>query len=252
MKKLLELLPIDFRKTWPDSATGRDRTEAARDRSWYLKSLLATTQTHSTCIEICSELQFTFLMVLTLNNYSCLAQWRRLTTLVFTCKNLVIEDPHLFSRAIGILTQQLDYVAENDDDSHSISALFELDDERTGRAWFQGLLGDFVSSMNDLYESMASSDTSERLEAVVDATQELQQTLEEKLDWRRTEGPALKRSNEQQRQQSPASKTGVTYLRRGTLQLEDGETVEMDMGTSADYDRENEEGEYAPVIVDLS
>jgi len=40
-----------------------------------------------------------------------------------------------------------------------------------------------------------------------------------------------------------------SFVKQGMLQLEDGERVEMDVG---EFEEENESGEYAPIIVELT
>lgn len=333
-EKNLNLLPISFKQTWPPHATGRQRTTCARDRSWYLSDLINThTSTKSAATEIPAELQFCFTMVLTLNNYSCLAQWRRLITLILTSPALVPlqNTGELFLSTLKTLQDQLEYVSRSDssdgDNANSnnkininagsnsdMAALFELDDERTGRAWLQGLIQGFAAGLNDIISDLDDgiacssflTDTHDgtpaagaqvdpgrgtdaddrgllelqrsRVRNVADALGELVCTLRDALDWTLADGLAVNRpgcdrrgtgnirsgdhkddddGTRQQQQQyaTAAMKTTTTssssYLRIGKLQLEDGETVDMDLGSSDQYDAEHEEGEYAPVIVDL-
>lgn len=80
----LHFLPIDLKRTWREGAVGRERTEAAQDRTWALKDLLR--ENCQDPMEIIGELQLVFIMVLTINNNSCLEQWRRILSLVLTCK----------------------------------------------------------------------------------------------------------------------------------------------------------------------
>lgn len=76
--KELRFLPIDLKQTWREGATGRERTEAAQDRSWALNRVIEAHCTGGNSSEIIGELQFCFLMVLTINNFSCLEQWKRI------------------------------------------------------------------------------------------------------------------------------------------------------------------------------
>lgn len=332
----LNLLPISFKQTWPPHATGRQRTTCARDRSWYLCDLINThTSTKSAATEIPAELQFCFTMVLTLNNYSCLAQWRRLITLVLTSPALVpLQDAgELFLSTLKTLQDQLEYVSRSDssdgdnDNSNNnininagsnsdVAALFELDDERTGKAWLQGLIQGFAAGLNDVVSDLDNGIVCSpsfgdpldgtpaagaqvgsgrgtnpgngllelqrsRVGNVADALEELVCTLRDALDWTLVDGLVINRpgcdrrgtgnassddhkdgddgTRQQQQQQQHATTamktttttTSSSYLRIGKLQLEDGETVDMDFGSSDQYDAEHEEGEYAPVFVDL-
>lgn len=211
----LNLLQIDLRKTWPQGATGRERTVAAQDRSWYI------THASPNLAEVLAELQFTFLMVLTLNNYSCLAQWRRLLSLLLTCQSLVEKEAAFFVNALEVLRLQLAYIAD-DVQSGATGGLFELD-EQGGKPWLMGLIRGFRAGIEQLTR-IACQD-------VLDELDELEQYLADTFNW-----------------QFGANEESV---RHGMLELEDGEQVEMDVSNSADYDREHEEGEYAPVVVDL-
>jgi A1 cistron-splicing factor AAR2 len=62
-EKELHFLPVDLKRTWRPDATGRERTDAAQDRSWALSSLMSAAGNHHGD-EIIGELQFCFLMVL--------------------------------------------------------------------------------------------------------------------------------------------------------------------------------------------
>ena len=117
-EKELRFLPIDLKRTWRPDATGRERTDAAQDRSWALTSLLSESKDASGDA-ILGELQFCFLVLLTLNNWSCLEQWKRLLTLIFTCKSAVPTHPDLFIRAIATLRLQV----EDNKPNQAISAL---------------------------------------------------------------------------------------------------------------------------------
>jgi A1 cistron-splicing factor AAR2 len=62
-EKELHFLPVDLKRTWRPDATGRERTDAAQDRSWALSSLMSAAGNHHGD-EIIGELQFCFLVVL--------------------------------------------------------------------------------------------------------------------------------------------------------------------------------------------
>lgn len=215
MEGELTFLPVDLKMTWRDGAIGRERTEAARDRSWALGDLIAryadsgserTGETH-----ILGELQFTFLMVLTLMNYSCLQQWKRLLGLLLTCRT-AIKDRELFLRdVLQLLLLQL----KRCDDLEG--GFFEVDADEGGE-FLRKLLIKFSASVSEIVGEAESAVKGElaRLE-----------------NWVRCEyGWELQHES---------------FVRRGMLQLEDGEQVEMEMSD----DEEEETGEYAPVVVDL-
>ncbi|GAB7362017.1 hypothetical protein MBLNU230_g2052t1 [Neophaeotheca triangularis] len=217
-EKTLTFLPIDLKQTWAIGATGRERTEAAQDRSWALQSLLqthapATTAKTETAVldEILGELQFTFLAVLTLNNWSCLEQWKRLLTLLLTCKNAVASNADFFVEILSSLKLQLSHCADAE------AGLFDLTDEN--ESLLKSLLVRFRKGLVDL-EGEGVADVREELEA-------LEKWLTGAHGW----------------------SFGGDYLRAGMVQLEDGEQVFME---TTRFDEENETGDFAPQVVELS
>lgn len=207
----LRFLPIDLRRTWREGATGRERTEAARDRSWALAETIRSHCTNGDWNELIGELQFCFLMVLTLNNYSCLEQWRRILQLVLTCKDAVNDRPGFFVRIIASLRLQLQHSSDVE------GGLFDFDDE--GGTFLKRILLSFSQGLEQL-PGVAKQD-------VMDEVDDLCEFLTKTYGWQ-FEG---------------------TFARSGVLELEDGEQVDMDITA---YDEEDEQGEWAPQIVDLS
>ena len=210
-EKALQFLPIDLQRTWREGATGRERTEAAQDRSWALNELIASHCSDSNTMDIIGELQFCFLMVLTLNNWSCLEQWKRLLTLIFTCKAACIRLPDLFIRALATLRLQLSHCKDAE------GGLIDLADE--GGSLLKSLLVRFRKGL----ESLPSLEVQD----IIDELDDLEAYLREEHGWQ----------------------FGGGFARTGVLELEDGEQVRMD--TTA-YDEDDELGEYAPQIVDLT
>ena len=227
----LNLLPIDLKQTWPEDAQGRDRTEKARDRSWYLSHLISqltiplagtgsgTIPQPAAAKELLGELQFCFLAVLCLANYSCLEQWKRLLSMLFTCRSALLEAGGYLIEAVRVLRQQLGQV-ENVE-----GGLFELADEQSS-AWLRKLLRTFRGNIDEV-----CSDAQDQ-GMVKDAGKGLKSAFEELEIWLREKYGWQDENN---------------MLRRGMVQLEDGEMVELQTN---DFDEEEESGEYAPVVVD--
>ncbi|KAH8424519.1 AAR2 splicing factor family protein [Aspergillus melleus] len=218
----LSFLPIDLKRTWREGAIGRERTEAAQDRSWALGDLIhqaaGTTKGNTEVDErlgeeqVLGELQFTFLMILTLMNYSCLQQWKRLLGLILTCRSAIKNREGFMSDVLRLLLLQL----KRCDDVEG--GLFDLDGEEGGD-FLRKLLVKFRKSLYDVVDGAASP--------VKDEYERLEQWVKEEYDWELDRG---------------------VVVRHGMLQLEDGEEVEMDTNEG---DEDQEMGEYAPVIVDL-
>ncbi|OQO07913.1 hypothetical protein B0A48_06705 [Cryoendolithus antarcticus] len=210
-EKDLRFLPIDLKQTWPTGATGRERTEAAQDRSWALGELITQHCGEVGRNEVVGEMQFCFLMVLTLNNWSCLEQWKRILTLLFTCRKAIVTFPDLFVRAIAALRLQLSHCKDAE------GGLIDLADE--GGSLLKSLLVRFRQSLDTL--------PTLEVQDVVDELDDLEAYLKDEHSWQ----------------------FGGTFVKSGVLELEDGEQVRMD--TTA-YDEEDESGEYAPQMVDLT
>ncbi|KAH9877654.1 hypothetical protein IAQ61_003022 [Plenodomus lingam] len=214
-EKELRFLPIDLKRTWREGATGRERTEAAQDRSWFLGDLI---DNHCQAedqwgreSEILGELQFAFLMVLTLNNNSCLEQWKRLLRLLLTCRQAVKERSGLFLDLLKVLRLQLAHCADMEGE------LFDM--KEVGGGFLKPLFSRFRLTLDD-FEGNWKSD-------LVDQMETLQEFLQKAFGWH----------------------IDGSYVKRGILELEDGEQVEMDMNGA---DEEDELGEYAPAVVELT
>lgn len=214
-EKELRFLPIDLKKTWREGATGRERTEAAQDRSWFLGDLIDKhcqgRDKRSWENEILGELQFTFLMVLTLNNNSCLEQWKRLLRLLLTCRQAIQERSQLFLDLLKCLRLQLGHCAVMEGD------LFDMNDASGG--FLRPLFGQFRKALDD-FDGKWKSD-------IVDELEDLQEYLQKDFGWQLDD----------------------SYVKRGMLELEDGEQVEMEVNGA---DEDDELGDYAPTIVDLT
>ncbi|KAL2834348.1 A1 cistron-splicing factor [Aspergillus cavernicola] len=217
-------LPVDLKMTWREGAIGRERTEAARDRSWALGEIIQRVSSHSAPdstngagagegeAQVLGELQFTFLMGLTLMNYSCLQQWKRLLGLILTCRRAIVERASLMADILRLLLLQL----QRCDDIEG--GLF---DQLGGEGGGEG--GDFLRKLlrgfrTALYEEVEV----DRSSPVKTEFERLEAWVKSEFDWE------LNRD---------------AVLRKGMLQLEDGEEVEMEVI--------DEDDDYAPVIVDL-
>ncbi|KAJ6172539.1 hypothetical protein N7470_001606 [Penicillium chermesinum] len=215
-------LPIDLKRTWREGAIGRERTDAAQDRSWALGDLISRYSSRilgETAIDeregesqVLGEIQFTFIMVMTMMNYSCLQQWKRLVELVLTSRQAILDREHFISAFLRLLLQQL----KRCDDVEG--GVFEIDGD-DGGAFLRELLVKFRRSVDFMLEDGARSTVKVELAKI-------ERWVKEEFDW------DLK----------PAD-----FVKRGMLQLEDGEQVEMDV---SDNDEDEETGEYAPVIVE--
>ncbi|CAI7613630.1 unnamed protein product [Penicillium crustosum] len=195
-------IPVDLKRTWREGAVGRERTEAAKDRSWALGDLIDRYAGEASGgNQLLGELQFTFLM-----------QWKRLLELILTSRSAVLDREAFMSEVIRILSLQLQRCDDVD------GGLFEIDGDEGG-AFLRDLLIKLRQSVDDLVGDSASE---VKLEL-----DKLEEWVKAEYDWELRRG---------------------AVVRRGMLQLEDGEQVEMDWDGN---DEDEETGEYAPVIVDM-
>lgn len=222
-EKEFGFLPVDLKQTWREGAIGRERTDAAQDRSWALGDLILrnsspvsgeiTVDERTGEIQILGELQFTFLMVITMMNFSCLQQWKRLLELILTCQQAITDRETFMSDVIRLLLWQL----QRCDDVEG--GLFEIDGDDGGK-FLRNLLKRFRRSVDQVVEKGAETKVKAELE-------KLGAWVKEEYDWELAHEEVVK---------------------RGTIQLEDGEEIEVEM---VDNDEIEETGEYAPVIVNL-
>ncbi|KAL8710183.1 MAG: hypothetical protein Q9225_007337 [Loekoesia sp. 1 TL-2023] len=227
-EKELGLLGIDLKRTWREGAVGRERTEQARDRSWLLGDVVARHAEQLGTGEdageqklwqtvILGQMEICFLMVLTLANYSCLEEWKRILAVVLTCERAVWEKPRFFAEFLTLLKRQL----ERGDDVEG--GLFEMSED--GGGFLKGLLKGFRRTLEQRKGAEGGEDDDDD-DDVKGEFEELEKWVRQQYGW----------------------ELGDEFVRKGMLELEDGEMVEMETG---EMEGEDESGEYAPVIVEL-
>lgn len=209
--KELYFVPINLKQTWREGATGRERTEAAQDRTWALEHIAREHCTDGDINEIIGEMQFCFLMILTINNFSCLEQWKRILSLVFTCRSAVSTNPDFFIRAIAALRLQLQHCKDAE------GGLIDLADES----------GSLLKQLLVRFRKGLEGSTGTGASDVIDELDDLEDYLRQHHGWQ----------------------LSGDFARSGVLELEDGEQVQME---SHAFDEDDETGEYAPQIVDLT
>ncbi|KAL9637606.1 MAG: hypothetical protein Q9204_001812 [Flavoplaca sp. TL-2023a] len=230
-EKELGMLGIDLKRTWREGAVGRERTEGARDRSWLLTDLCERHRSRGGAgVEvvkrgeesreerwgdvILGQMEICFLMVLTLANYSCLEEWKRILALVLTCEKSVRSESEFFARFLRLLKQQL----ERTDDVEG--GLFDMSDD--GGSFLKALLKGFKRRLGQIVESTGEEDG---IEDVKEEFEEVENWVKDHYRW----------------------ELGDEFVRSGMLELEDGEMVMME---TKELEGEDESGEYAPVVVD--
>ena len=161
---------------------------------------------------ILGEMELCFLMVVTIANWSCLEEWKRCLGLVLGCKSAVRDYETFFAAVLALLKRQL----ERGEDVEG--GLFDMGDE--GAGWLKGLMKSFKKTLGEVFDEGQEAEVKEQME-------ELERWLRGEYGW----------------------ELDGDFVRRGMLELEDGEVVEMDVGELEDG--EDESGEYAPIVVEL-
>lgn len=206
----LQFLGIDLKRTWRAEAVGRERTEGAVDRSWALEEVERRWGGEGGDV-VMGEMEVCFLMVVTVGNYSCLEEWKRVLGLVLTCKRAVGEREGWFVGFVGGLRRQLERGGDVE------GGLFDMSDE--GGAYLKGLLKGFRRTLGEVFGEGEGEDVKLEME-------QLEGFLKGDYGWDLSD----------------------SFVRRGMLELEDGEQVEMEM---EEMEGEDETGDYAPVVVEL-
>ncbi|KAL4987251.1 A1 cistron-splicing factor [Aspergillus falconensis] len=237
-ERQFSFLPVDLKMTWREGAIGRERTEAARDRSWALGEIAHRVSSSSSSsssshlgasgddggnkdvnasgeAQILGELQFTFLMGLTLMNYSCLQQWKRLLRLILTCRSAIKDRACFMAEVLRLLLTQL---KRADDVEGGLFDQLGNEGGVEGAEFLRRLLKGFRTAMYEVLEDAGWEESPVKKEF-----ERLEEWVGRELDWE------LDRD---------------AVLRKGMVQLEDGEEVELEMV-------DHEEEEYAPVVVEL-
>lgn len=215
----LGTLGIDLKRTWKEGAVGRERTEGAVDRSWALEDVVERAQKDNKDPEngwqggdvVLGHMEACFLMVLTVANYSCLEEWKRCVSLVLTCKREVRDGKEWFATFLVMLRKQLQRCEDVE------GGLFDMSDE--GGGLLKKLLKGFKVNIRQVFGDDYGSEVKKEMEA-------LEAFLKAEYGW----------------------ELGDEFVRRGLLELEDGEQVYLETN---EMDGEDERGEYAPVVVDL-
>ena len=277
----LGFLGIDLKRTWPEGAVGRERTEKARDRSWALEdverrwwegwleekedgeqrrqenstrgangdagSIVASgtvdgRKPQSFGKITLSYFQVTFLSILLLQNYSALCEWKRILALVLTCRSALLQHPTFFSRFLETLKLQL----ERMDDVEG--GLFDMLDS-SGDAGVVGVGGGGggggggVNYLLDLLKGFGKTvkELSEE-EGQRKGKQRGVEAIQEALS-------ALEAWCREAYGWEFSG--GDARLRSGIVELEDGENVDLEMERDIRLEEEEETGDWAPVIVEM-
>lgn len=242
----LGVLGIDLKRTWRPGAVGRERTEGAIDRSWALEDLLERWQEEGRewGNTLMGQMETCFLMVLTVSNFSCLEEWKRILGLVLTCRSLIPKREKWFAQFLEQLQRQL---SRGDDVE---GGLFDMSDE--GGAYLKELLKGFKRGLEEVFDDGAGTGNGAFTGNIPGAGNG------------NGAGPAATKSKQNQGKTIKGALTHLerfliaeyddgwdlsdSFVRKGLVELEDGEQVEMEMD---EMRAEDERGEYGPVVVEV-
>lgn len=278
-ERTLGVLGIDLKRTWRPGAVGRERTEGAMDRGWALEDLVArwVRQRHGHHhhhhdkeegseeegseeeeseqeedeededakkqqwgTPILGQMEVCFLMILTVANFSCLEEWKRILALVLTCKSIVKKREAWFASFLDLLTRQL---AHGDDVE---GGLFDMSDEAGGGGYLRELLRRFKRIVDEVFDD--DGDNNNKIKEKINNDTNPNHNNKTPHPATPTLKPALSALESFLKAEYGWDDLNDSFLRRGMLELEDGEQVsELEMD---DLLQEDERGEYAPVVVE--
>ena len=155
----LQFLGIDLKRTWREGAVGRERTDAARDRSWLLGEIVrkADGLVDEDGVEsgewgrgCLGELQLCFLLALLLGNYVCAQEWKRIVEVVLTARTILSQQEAFFVAFLDELELQLNVASEQAEED---GGFFDFTDGETGDgAWLRKLLVGFQEGLDEVFE----------------------------------------------------------------------------------------------------
>lgn len=106
---VLEFTAFDLKKTWREDAVGRERTEQARDKTWYLNEVVLP---KCGFYNLLGELQLGFVLMIILANYSGAQQWMKIVQLLGNSLSDMELHPERYSALVGLLLTQLQTIPE--------------------------------------------------------------------------------------------------------------------------------------------
>jgi A1 cistron-splicing factor AAR2 len=165
-----------------------------------LLNLAATYCKDGSIKEVLGEFQFCFIMVLTLNNYSCLEQWKRILQLVLTSFDALREQGPFFVDFLETLLLQLQHCQDAE------GGLFDLSDG--GASLLKRTILNFRKGVK----------THDAPQDVIRQLELLEDYLKKELGWQ----------------------LDNSYLKHGIVELEDGEQVELDLQDDDEEDETGE------------
>uniref|UniRef100_A0A060T4M3 ARAD1C42020p n=1 Tax=Blastobotrys adeninivorans TaxID=409370 RepID=A0A060T4M3_BLAAD len=106
---ILQFTAFDLKKTWRDDAIGRERTEQARDKTWFLNEVVLP---KCGFYNLLGELQLGFVTMIILANYSGAQQWMKIVQLLGNSLKDMELRPERYSILVRLLLIQLQTLPE--------------------------------------------------------------------------------------------------------------------------------------------
>ncbi|KAK4052433.1 hypothetical protein OIV83_002235 [Microbotryomycetes sp. JL201] len=101
--ELLRFAKIDAKRSWPSGAVGSELTRWSKDKSWQLSTLVSS-ELGGDATQLLAELQLSFVLFALVHNFSSLATFKSIITLV--CRSSTLTEPpsQRLSTTDGLLT----------------------------------------------------------------------------------------------------------------------------------------------------
>ncbi|WVW84051.1 hypothetical protein I302_106079 [Kwoniella bestiolae CBS 10118] len=215
----LDFVRFNLKKSWRDGAVGEEVTRFSRDKSWLAGDVMAR-QLGGDAFKLISQLQLSFILLLHLSSYSALLVYKRILTLLCQSPTFLSSPAEYFSSSSALKSVQDTYIALVDTLASQIQAIPD---------------GTFDTELPELDVFY------------LDQTDSLRRNL----------GTAMSLSEDTPRWDGVASTRVISSwskLREAGKQW-GWEISELTMNSARlngeDDDESEEEGEYAPVIVEM-
>jgi A1 cistron-splicing factor AAR2 len=219
-------------RTFDTAAMGAELTAAALDSTAHIISRMRDAELSEA--DVIGEMQLAFIVGAHLGNEACVRQWRHFVLkVVLRAFGLVEENPTLAAELLSAIAAQLRHAEA------TLSSAADLGLEAGGLAasHMQTALAVYKRRLDGFFVVLGQDVSPDQMR-VGTAFQSIEAAaLRLGWDLRSSGGYGAGKEDD--------------VLRKGTVTLEDGEQVELEMERTREEDEENEEGEYAPAMVDL-
>ncbi|WVF71280.1 hypothetical protein IAT40_006083 [Kwoniella sp. CBS 6097] len=237
--KKMRFVRFGLKRSWRDGAIGEEVTRFSRDKSWLLGDVVAN-QLGGDLDKLLGQLQLSFILLLHLSSYSALLVYKRLLTLICQSPSF-ISDPSSYLSTSSSVIPSSSSSAKSQSQSQSQSPVKRV------KKMYTALLGVLDKQIEAIPNGSFDTELPELDAFFQDQIESLRSNISAAVgssgsvgheEWNEVEKDGIRSAWKEL--ENSAKKWGWEI---GSLDLS--------KGADEDSEDEEEEGEYAPVIVDL-